>query len=204
MILGSIDLFCLLLWHQIGRAATFMAHLIIRSIVAGLPGFFLSDRFLLSTIHEDMLSDFRGVEPSLLRPGGGDVAPRGSQGDPGVPGHCVSSWGSVGCLYFNHQELIMRSEAETRSRDVALSCQVAGQASGLFFFPLFTLPLSPRLPPGPADRYLVLQQHSCHELHVPGPQRVRDAGQQDAHRHHNPGKFSLHRAPLAVCLQLLM
>ena len=37
-------------------------------------------------------------------------------------------------------------------------------------------PPLPPLPPGRTDWYLVLQQHIGDELHVPGPQRVRDAG----------------------------
>lgn len=40
----------------------------------------------------------------------------------------------------------------------------------------------------PLDWHLVLQQHAGHELHLPGPQRIRDAGQQVARRHHNTGE----------------
>lgn len=40
-----------------------------------------------------------------------------------------------------------------------------------------------------SDWDLVLQQHLGHELHQPGHECVGDAGEQDAHRHHHPGRL---------------
>lgn len=44
------------------------------------------------------------------------------------------------------------------------------------------------------DWHLVLQQHIGHELHFPGPQRIRDAGKQVTYRHNNTGKTKTSKA----------